>query len=127
MKRYSTLASLDGLRVGVPVFITQMHAARLCTRQLADNTVAKCLRSNDVTATARVVSVMLQGINVTLVPLNDSSVGVWEPENDAFSGILGHIGADVDTTLESWGTLRIASSIHSLFQCLSPVDSDTCN
>lgn len=126
MKRYNTLASLDGLRVGVPLIASQMNAAELCAQQLTENTVGECLRSKNVSVAARIASIMLQGINITLVPLNDSSFGVWQAEEGTFSGILGHIGIDVDTTLESWSTLLITSITICLpLQRFSSVESST--
>ena len=50
-----------------------------------------------------VASVLFRGIpNITLVPLYDETFGVWRPERNAFDGMLGHLGHDVDAMLSNW-------------------------
>ena len=49
-------------------------------------------------------SVLFRGIpNITLVPLYDETFGVWQPEQNAFDGVLGRLGQDIDAVLTTWG------------------------
>ena len=49
-------------------------------------------------------SVLFRGIpNITLVPLYDETFGTWQPELNAFDGIFGHLGRDIDALLATWG------------------------
>ena len=77
MQCCGTLRSLDGLRVGVTLLDSNMHDAKLCARQLIDGNVDACLRSTNTSVLTRLTSLIYQGVNITLVPLNDSVLGVW--------------------------------------------------
>ena len=48
-------------------------------------------------------SVFFRGIpNITLVPLYDKTYGTWRPELNAFDGVLGRLGHDIDAVLSTW-------------------------
>ena len=49
-------------------------------------------------------SVFFRGIpNITLVPLYDESFGTWQLKQNAYNGILGRLGHDIDAVLTTWG------------------------
>lgn len=81
MQRYNTLKSLEGLRIGVTLADTKMHDAELCAKQLIGNHFNKCLRAENISVFARLSSILYQGIDITLVPINDTSWGVWQQGN----------------------------------------------
>ena len=48
-------------------------------------------------------SVFYRGIpNITLVPLYDETFGTWRPERNAFDGVFGRLGHDIDAVLATW-------------------------
>ena len=75
MQRYNTLNSLNGLRMDVTLLDTVMYDAQLCAQQYTYNAVERCLRAENISVYARMVSLLYQGIDIALVPLNDASWG----------------------------------------------------
>lgn len=102
MQRYDTLRSLAGIRADVALLDTQPYDAALCARQLVDNRVQECMRSTNISVWSRIASILFQGIDVDLVTLNDTVWGMWEEEENAFSGVLSHVEHGVDTLFEAW-------------------------
>ena len=77
MQRYNTLRSLDGLRVGFTLTDSIMSDVQLCARQVVDDNINACLRATNTSVFTRLASFVYQGINITLVPVNGSDLGVW--------------------------------------------------
>ena len=112
---YPTLKSLGGLRVGFHHTESTLNDATSClglnnTVNFCQNAVDSDVRfeSETLLKTFQVytvtTSVLLRGIpNITLVPLYDKTFGVWQPERNAFNGVFGHLGRDIDAVLATWG------------------------
>ena len=77
MQCYDTLRSLDGLRVGFMLVDSKTSDVQLCARQVVDNNIDACLRATNTLVYARLTSLVYQGINVKLVPINGTELGVW--------------------------------------------------
>ena len=103
MQRYNTLRSLDGLRVGFLLADSQTSDVQLCAQQFVDNNVDACLRATNTSAYTRLASLIYQGINITLVPVNDTELGVWR--EGMFTRVAFYI------FLQNWAPLTAYSVI----------------
>ena len=77
MQCYDTLRSLDGLRVGFMLADSKTSDVQLCARQFVDDNIDACLRATNTSVFTRLTSLLYQGINITLVPVNGTELGVW--------------------------------------------------
>lgn len=76
---YNTLKSLSGLRVSVGLASTPISAAESCVYQYERNTIEQCDQQESIIVDSKTASVFYQGINVTLVQLNETAWGHYDP------------------------------------------------
>ena len=66
-------------------------------------------------------SVFFRGIpNITLVPLYEETLGTWRPELNAFDGIFGHLGHDIDTIMSTWSENVAQGRRHYFVPAITP-------
>ena len=114
---YNTLKSLSGLRVSVGLSSTLVSAADICVHQYERSMVELCDQQQSAHIETMTTSVFYQGINVTLVQLNETAWGRYNPRKRHFlsspqqlltselkrlDGLLSHAGTNVDAYLTAW-------------------------
>ena len=133
--QYNTLKSLSGLRVSVGLASASVSAADICVHQYERSTLELCDQQKSAHIETMMTSIFYQGINVTLVQLNETAWGKYDPrkryflfspqqlftlELGRFDGLLSHVGTKVDAYLTGWAVTYERYNHTSMITTLPP-------